>query len=58
MTEVFKRSPHTGRLEWTGQIPQRAAEGMADSGIDIREVLPHSAPMPAARVAQHEQLPS
>lgn len=58
MTEVFKRSPHSGRLEWTGQIPQRAAESMADAGIEIREVLPHSAPMPTARVAPHEQLPS
>ncbi len=40
MTEVFKRNPHTGSLEWTGQVPVRAAEEMANSGIDIREVLP------------------
>ena len=51
MTEVFKRSLHTGRLEWTGQIPQRASEAMANSGIDIRSVLPHDAPMPAPQVA-------
>ncbi len=50
MTEVFKRSLQTGRLEWTGQIPQRAAEVMANSGIDIRTVLPQEAHMPAAHV--------
>ncbi len=47
MTEVFKRSPHSGRLEWTGLVPTRAAEAMANVGIDIRQVLPHNAPMPA-----------
>jgi pilus assembly protein CpaF len=50
MTEVFKRSPHTGRLEWTGHVPNRSAEAMANHGIDIRTVLPHNAPMPAARI--------
>jgi len=50
MTEVFKRSLHTGRLEWTGHIPQRAAEAMANSGIDIRSVLPNNAPMPTPHV--------
>ena len=50
MTEVFKRSLQTGRLEWTGQVPQRAAEVMANSGIDIRAVLPLEAQMPAAHV--------
>ncbi len=40
MTEVFKRNPHTGVLEWTGHIPIRAAEEMANAGIDIRAVLP------------------
>ncbi len=52
MTEVFKRSPHTGRLEWTGNVPHRAAENMATAGIDIHSVLPHSAPMPAPQVGQ------
>ena len=50
MTEVFKRSPHTGRLEWTGLVPTRAAEAMANVGIDIRQVLPHNQPMPAPGV--------
>lgn len=50
LTEVFKRSIHTGRLEWTGHIPQRATEAMANAGIDIRTVLPHEAPMPAPHV--------
>lgn len=45
MTEVFKRNPHSGRLEWTGHVPHRAAEGLAEAGIDIRAVLPHGAPM-------------
>ena len=40
MTEVFKRNPHTGVLEWTGQVPVRAAEEMANVGIDIKAVLP------------------
>ncbi len=40
MTEVFKRNPHTGVLEWTGQVPLRAAEEMANAGIDIKSVLP------------------
>ena len=51
MTEVFKRSIHTGRLEWTGLIPQRATEAMANVGIDIRSVLPHEASMPSPHVA-------
>jgi pilus assembly protein CpaF len=50
MTEVFKRSPHTGRLEWTGHVPTRAAEEMANAGIEIRTVLPSDAPMPAPLV--------
>lgn len=58
MTEVFKRSPHSGRLEWTGQIPLRAADDMATAGIDIREILPHSAPMPAAQIDPREQRPA
>ncbi len=41
MTEVFKRNPHTGALEWTGHLPVRAAENMANAGIDIRSVLPN-----------------
>ena len=49
-TEVFKRSIHTGRLEWTGLVPQRAAEAMANAGIDIRTVFPNDAPMPTAHV--------
>lgn len=53
MTEVFMRSPQTGRLEWTGQVPNRSAEAMALHGIDIRSVLPHDAPMPAARIVEH-----
>ena len=50
MTEVFKRSLDTGRLEWTVLIPQRAAESMANSGIDIRSVLPQEVSMPAPQV--------
>lgn len=52
MTEVFKRSPHTGRLEWTGNVPLRASEQMAAAGIDVRSVLPHDAPMPAPQIGQ------
>lgn len=51
MTEVFKRNPHSGRLEWTGHVPLRAAEGMATAGVDIRDVLPQGAPMPSPHVA-------
>ena len=43
MTEVFKRNPHTGTLDWTGHMPVRAAEEMANAGIDIRSVLPNEA---------------
>ena len=43
MTEVFKRNPHTGVLEWTGQLPVRATEEMANAGIDIRAALPKTA---------------
>ena len=43
MTEVFKRNPQTGVLEWTGQLPVRALEEMANAGIDIRSVLPSHA---------------
>ena len=50
MTEVFKRSLQSGRLEWTGHFPQRAAEAMANAGIDIRSVLPNDAAMPAPHV--------
>lgn len=51
MTDVFKRSLRSGRLEWTGQIPQRAAEAMANAGLDIRDVLPRETPMPAPQVS-------
>lgn len=57
MTEVFKRSPHSGRLEWTGQVPQRAGEDMAAAGIDITSVLPHSTPMPAPQIGNHRPPP-
>ena len=50
MTEVFKRSPKTGRLEWTDHVPVRAADEMANQGIDIHSVLPRTAPMPPAFV--------
>lgn len=50
LTEVYKRSPHTGRLEWTGHVPVRAAEHMANVGIDVRQILPHDAPMPEPQV--------
>ena len=57
MTEVFKRSPHTGRLEWSGQVPQRAAEAMAAAGLDIRTALPHDSPMPEAQIQQPPPVP-
>jgi len=50
MTEIFKRSPHSGRLEWTGLVPTRAADEMANVGINITHILPHDAPMPVAHV--------
>ena len=53
MTEVFKRNPHTGVLEWTGHIPVRAAEEMANAGIDVRSVLPSSV-KPQASAADSE----
>ena len=53
MTDVFRRSPHTGRLEWTGNVPLRAGDQMAAFGIDIQTVLPHSARMPAPGVDQN-----
>ena len=51
MTEVFKRNPQTDRLEWTGHIPVRAAEEMANRGIDVRNVLPRDTPMPRPTVS-------
>ena len=56
MTEIFKRSPHSGRLEWTGLMPTRAAEEMANVGIDITQILPHDAPMPSPDVGPGSHL--
>lgn len=36
ITEVFKRDPTSGRLAWTGHVPARVTEALADQGIDIR----------------------
>lgn len=58
MTEVFKRNPRSGRLEWTGQLPVRAAEEMAARGIDIREVLPQEVSMPKPTVSFATMSPS
>ncbi len=44
VTEVFKRDPRSGRLQWTGQMPSRAADAMVDAGIEIVDVLPDSPP--------------
>jgi len=57
MTEVFKRNPRSGRLEWTGHVPVRAADEMANHGIDIHEVLPRSVPMPEAFVTNAPPTP-
>ena len=40
ITEVFKRDPRTGVLAWTGNLPQRAGDAMADRGINVAELLP------------------
>jgi pilus assembly protein CpaF len=37
VTEVFDRQ--AGRLQWTGQVPQRLRAAMARSGVDLRELL-------------------
>ena len=52
MTEVFKRNPRSGRLEWTGHVPVRAAEEMANRGIEIHSLLPRTQPMPQPVLAQ------
>ncbi len=44
VTEVFKRDPHTGQLAWTGQVPSRAGDALADAGIDIGDLLPQTPP--------------
>ncbi len=54
LTEVFKRDPHTDVLQWTGQIPVRAAEDMAAAGFDIRRVLPIDTP-PPTRILMGDQ---
>ena len=44
-TEVFTRNATTDRLEWTGDLPSRAAQAFADAAIDIQTVLdPTEAP--------------
>ncbi|MGI9607825.1 MAG: CpaF family protein [Acidimicrobiales bacterium] len=57
ITEVFRRNPRTGRLEWTGHLPSRASEQMEVAGIDLRSLvgdapppppLPSSAPRPTS----------
>ncbi|MBT8207876.1 MAG: CpaF/VirB11 family protein, partial [Acidimicrobiia bacterium] len=40
ITEVFKRDPVSGRLEWTGHIPARATEALAGHGMDVRSYFP------------------
>jgi pilus assembly protein CpaF len=39
VTDVFSRETPGGPLRWTGQVPARAARALADSGIDVRELL-------------------
>ena len=39
VTDLFRR-PRAGRpLEWTGQLPQRAARAMEEAGYDLRDLL-------------------
>jgi pilus assembly protein CpaF len=38
-TDVFSRDPSRDRLVWTGNVPTRIAMHLAESGIDVRELL-------------------
>ena len=38
-TEVFTRDPASDRLVWTGNLPVRVGQQMAEHGIDVRALL-------------------
>lgn len=44
VTDVFTRDPSSGKLEWSGDVPVRAAERMLARGVDARAVLGGTAP--------------
>src|SRR5438552_673766 len=46
-TPLFVRSHPDSPLEWSGNLPVRAGEALARSGIDVRELLDSSSSMPA-----------
>jgi pilus assembly protein CpaF len=39
VTELFGRAPIDGPLQWTGQLPVRAARALRDAGFDVRALL-------------------
>jgi pilus assembly protein CpaF len=41
VTEVFARRGATSELEWTGNLPARAARAFADAGLDLQTVIDH-----------------
>jgi pilus assembly protein CpaF len=38
-TSVFARARHDGPLEWTGNLPVRAANGLSAAGYDVRQLV-------------------
>lgn len=38
-TEVFRRGGNDQPLQWTGDLPARAARPLADAGCDVRALL-------------------
>ena len=41
VTEVFARRGATSQLEWTGNLPARAARAFVDAGLDLQTVIDH-----------------
>jgi pilus assembly protein CpaF len=41
VTQVFGRRGSAGQLEWTGNLPSRAARSFDDAGIDLRAAIDH-----------------
>ena len=39
MTELFRRDRPDGPLQWTGNVPARAARSLEMAGYDVRQLL-------------------
>jgi pilus assembly protein CpaF len=52
VTELFRRPRRDKPLAWTGQVPVRATQALADAGYDIRRLLGDVPARPRPRAAQ------